>query len=146
MVLIVNKLPGIYEKVSGVKSRTLFSLLRITKIPTLEVDIEVNFEEGQNIFFFRESCFFASIVCLLIFLHYSYNVNLLWTRYYTDQSTLYFAVVSNILRSLAHQLLAVVYSIKNKVIISNYSGHRKTLSTAYLVSCGPPFVSGLKAD
>lgn len=93
----------IYEKVSGVKSRTLFSLLRITKIPTLEVDIEVNFEEGQNIYIFRESCFFASIVCLLIFLHYSYNVNLLWTRYYTDQSTLYFAVVSNILRSLAHQ-------------------------------------------
>lgn len=54
-------------------------------------------------FFFRESCFFASIVCLLICLHYSYNVNLLWTRYYTNQSTLYFAVVSNILRSLAHQ-------------------------------------------
>lgn len=27
----------------------------------------------------------------------------MWTRYYTDQSTLYFAVVSNILRSLAHQ-------------------------------------------
>lgn len=63
----------------------------------------------DKIFFFRESCFFlcgqkfASIVCLLICLHYSYNVNLLWTRYYTNQSTLYFAVVSNILRSLAHQ-------------------------------------------
>lgn len=41
----------IYEKVSGVKSRTLFSLLRMTKIPTIEVDIEVNFEEGPNTFF-----------------------------------------------------------------------------------------------
>lgn len=92
-----------YEKASDMMARTLFSLLRMTKIPTIEVDIEVNFEEGQNSYFFRESCFFASIVCLLVFLHYSYNVNLLWTRYYTDQSTLYFAVVSNILRSLAHQ-------------------------------------------
>lgn len=93
----------IYKKVSGVMTRTLSSLQRMARISTIEVDVEVNFEEGQNIFFFRESCFFASIVCLLIFLHYSYNVNLLWTRYYTDQSTLYFAVVSNILRSLAHQ-------------------------------------------
>lgn len=37
-------------------------------------------------------------------------------------------------------------TIENDVITPNYSGHRKTLSTAYLVSCGPPFVSGLKAD
>lgn len=40
-----------YEKASGMMARTLFSLLRMTKIPTIEVDIEVNFEEGQNIFF-----------------------------------------------------------------------------------------------
>lgn len=97
-----------YKKASGMMARTLFSLLRMTKIPTIEVDIELNFEEGQNIFFLRNLVFlcgqkFASIVCLLICLHYSYNVNLLWTRYYTNQSTLYFAVVSNILRSLAHQ-------------------------------------------
>lgn len=40
-----------YKKASGMMARTLFSLLRMTKIPTIEVDIEVNFEEGQNIFF-----------------------------------------------------------------------------------------------
>lgn len=40
-----------YEKASGMMARTLFSLLRMTKIPTIEVDIEVNFEEGPNIFF-----------------------------------------------------------------------------------------------
>lgn len=107
-----------YKKASGMMARTLFSLLRMTKIPTIEVDIEVNFEEGQNIYFFRESCFFASIVCLLIFLHYSYNVNLLWTRYYTNQSTLYFAVVSNILRSLAHQKSN--YAISGCILVDGY--------------------------
>lgn len=40
-----------YEKASGMMARILLSLLRMTKIPTIEVDIEVNFEEGQNIFF-----------------------------------------------------------------------------------------------
>lgn len=40
-----------YEKASGMMARTLFSLLRMTKIPTIEVNIEVNFEEGPNIFF-----------------------------------------------------------------------------------------------
>lgn len=41
-----------YEKASGMMARTLFSfILRMTKIPTIEVDIEVNFEEGPNIFF-----------------------------------------------------------------------------------------------
>lgn len=41
----------IYKKVSGVMTRTLLSLQRMTRIPTIEVDIEVNFEEGPNTFF-----------------------------------------------------------------------------------------------
>lgn len=48
-----------YEKASGMMARTLFSLLRMTKIPTIEVDIEENFEEGQNIFFLGNLVFFV---------------------------------------------------------------------------------------
>lgn len=40
-----------YEKASGVMARTLSSLQRMARISTIEVDIEVNFEEGPNIFF-----------------------------------------------------------------------------------------------
>lgn len=32
-------------------ARTLSSLQRMARISTIEVDVEVNFEEGQNIFF-----------------------------------------------------------------------------------------------
>lgn len=35
-----------YEKVFGMMVRILFSLLRMIKIFIMEVDIEVNFEEG----------------------------------------------------------------------------------------------------
>lgn len=40
-----------YEKVFDMMVRILFSLLRMIKIFIIEVDIEVNFEEGLNIFF-----------------------------------------------------------------------------------------------
>lgn len=47
MVLIVNRLYR--KKVPGVMTRTLFSFTqRMTRIPTIEVDIEVNFEQEQK--------------------------------------------------------------------------------------------------
>lgn len=40
-------------------TRTLFSFIqRMTRIPIIEVDVEVNFEEGQNIHIIFEGIFF----------------------------------------------------------------------------------------
>lgn len=59
-------------------TRTLFSFIqRMTRISTIEVDIEVNFEEGQNIQIFFLGIFFGGgdLVQLNDFLlEYGYNV------------------------------------------------------------------------
>lgn len=141
-------------------ARTLSSLQRMARISTIEVDIEVNFEEGPNIFFQGILFFFVwTGVCFNCMSSYLSSLFLLCqpimdTLLYKSIHSIFCCCFKYLEKpcsseiKLCYQRLFFqqMVTIEYYVITPNYSGQRKTLSTAYLVSCGPPFISSLKAD